>query len=90
MKYKSCEHLQAITTVKKGSNICSACAETGDTWLHLRVCQSCGITLCCDSSPNKHMTAHMQHSGHTVISSGEPGEYWLYCYPHQLFKPLEV
>ena len=55
------------------------------TWVHLRTCQTCGATLCCDSSPNRHATRHAQASGHPVIASAEPGERWLYCYPHDAF-----
>ena len=53
----------------------------GDSWVHLRTCQTCGKTLCCDNSPNRHATRHAQVSGHPVIASAEPGERWLYCYP---------
>ncbi|WP_240163725.1 UBP-type zinc finger domain-containing protein [Spirosoma taeanense] len=48
--------------------------------MHLRTCQQCGTTLCCDSSPNKHATKHFQASGHPVVASAEPGERWLWCY----------
>jgi serine protease Do len=47
-------------------------------WVHLRTCQSCGATLCCDSSPNRHASKHARGTGHPVIASGEPGERWLY------------
>lgn len=42
--------------------------------------QVCGVTLCCDSSPNRHATKHATAAGHPVIASAEPGERWLYCY----------
>jgi hypothetical protein len=45
----------------------------------------CGVTLCCDSSPNRHATRHAQSSGHPVIASAEPGERWLYCYTDEVF-----
>jgi CPA2 family monovalent cation:H+ antiporter-2 len=35
---------------------------------------------CCDSSPNRHATAHARASEHPVISSVEAGEHWSYCY----------
>ena len=59
---------------------CEACVTTGDRWVHLRTCQTCGVTLCCDSSPNRHATQHARSSSHPVIASAEPGERWLYCY----------
>ncbi len=77
-----CEHLHAITSVKRAKHhVCEECIKTGDEWVHLRTCQTCGVTLCCDSSPNRHATKHAQASGHPVIASAEPGERWLYCYP---------
>lgn len=67
---------------------CETCAAAGARWVHLRTCQTCGVTLCCDTSPGKHMTAHFKETGHPVISSAEPGEKWLWCYAHELFTPL--
>jgi hypothetical protein len=76
-----CSHLKAIDTVKPAKAYqCDECVKTGDSWVHLRTCQTCGITLCCDSSPNRHATRHAHESGHPVIASAEPGERWLYCY----------
>jgi len=43
------------------------------------------VTLCCDSSPNRHASRHAQVSGHPVVASAEPGERWLYCYPDDAF-----
>jgi hypothetical protein len=53
--------------------------------MHLRTCQECGVTLCCDSSPNKHASRHAHESGHPVAASAEPGEQWLYCYQDDSF-----
>jgi hypothetical protein len=53
--------------------------------VHLRTCQECGATLCCDSSPNQHASKHAHASGHPVVTSDEPGERWLYCYPDDAF-----
>jgi hypothetical protein len=81
----TCSHLEAITNVKPaGRRECDECVRVRDTWVHLRTCQKCGTTLCCDSSPNRHATRHAHASGHPVIASAEPGERWLYCYPDDL------
>jgi len=78
---KSCAHLDAVSEVKPaGDYVCEECIKTGDSWVHLRTCQECGITLCCDSSPNKHATAHFKSTGHPVVASAEPGERWMWCY----------
>ena len=80
-----CGHLKHVKTVKAAERYeCSECVKIGASWVHLRTCQTCGVTLCCDSSPNRHARAHAQHSSHPVIASAEPGERWLYCYPDEL------
>ena len=76
-----CGHLSVIETVKDPTQrVCEACVKTGDRWVHLRTCQECGTTLCCDSSPNQHASKHAYASKHPVIASAEIGERWLYCY----------
>jgi len=76
-----CQHIRAIGDVKRPARReCEECVKIGSAWMHLRTCQECGRTLCCDNSPNRHATAHARSSGHPVIASAEPGERWLYCY----------
>ena len=82
---EGCEHLQAVHHVRHPKKReCEECVKTGDEWVHLRTCQSCGVTLCCDSSPNQHVSKHARQSSHPVIASAQPGERWLYCYPDDL------
>jgi hypothetical protein len=82
----SCAHLSAIHAIKhEKRHECEECIKTGDSWVHLRTCQTCGTTLCCDSSPNRHASRHARSSGHPVIASAEPGERWLYCYPDDAY-----
>ena len=86
MSASVCKDLKAVESVKTAARReCAECVKTGAWWVHLRTCQECGATLCCDSSPNKHASKHARSSGHPVISSAEPGENWLYCYPHDSF-----
>ena len=81
----SCTHLAAVSTVV-GPKVrqCDECVLIGSDWVHLRTCQQCGGTRCCDSSPNKHATRHARSSGHPVVASAEPGERWIWCYPDEL------
>ena len=77
-----CPHLRAVQAIKHPRIVqCDECVKTGDEWLHLRTCQECGTTLCCDNSLNRHATRHAQRTAHPVIASAEPEERWLYCYP---------
>ena len=83
----SCSHLKAIDSVIKAKRYeCEECVKLGDSWVHLRTCQTCGSTLCCDQSPNRHATRHAQTTGHPVVASAEPGERWLYCYPDNAYS----
>ena len=82
MARKPCTHLEAIQEIKQPAHHqCDECVKVGGRWVHLRTCQTCGVTLCCDSSPSRHASGHARASGHPVIASAEPGERWLYCYP---------
>ena len=60
---------------------CEECLRLRTPWLHLRLCLSCGHVGCCDSSPNRHATAHNRSTHHPVITSAEVGETWAFCYP---------
>ena len=80
-----CEHLDQIKPVTPSARGCEDCLKTGDRWLHLRLCETCGHVGCCDSSPNRHATKHFRATTHPVIKSFEPGEEWGYCYVDDLF-----
>jgi 3-deoxy-D-manno-octulosonate 8-phosphate phosphatase KdsC-like HAD superfamily phosphatase len=82
----SCSHIEEIKELKLAKEyVCEECIKTGDDWVHLRTCQTCGVTLCCDDSPNTHMTKHNHKTHHPGIISSEPGEQWLWCYKDNLF-----
>lgn len=81
LKEELCEHLSDWKTLlQPKEHVCEECIQSGDEWLHLRTCQTCGVTLCCDSSPNQHASKHARHSKHPVAISAEPGEQWAWCY----------
>ena len=77
-----CSHLDQIRVTELPDSVegCVDCLATGDAWVHLRICLQCGHVGCCDSSPNKHATAHARESEHPIIRSLEPGENWSWCY----------
>jgi uncharacterized UBP type Zn finger protein len=78
-----CDHLQSLKVISPDKHFCEECVKTQDHWVHLRACQTCGVVLCCDSSPNQHATQHYRQSGHPVVISAEPGERWAWCYRHE-------
>ena len=69
-----------IRTVERPARGCEDCLKIGGHWLHLRKCLSCGHVGCCDSSPNRHASAHFRRTSHPIVSSAEPGETWCWCY----------
>ena len=77
-----CSHLNEAVGKKTQPRTkgCEECLKTGDSWVHLRLCVTCGHVGCCDDSTNKHASAHFHSTNHPVIKSLEPGEKWLYCY----------
>ncbi len=78
----ACEHVTARMPhkVHRPPPGCEDCLKIGGEWVHLRVCLTCGHVGCCDSSPHRHATAHYKGTHHPVITSGELGETWAYCY----------
>jgi Zn-finger in ubiquitin-hydrolases and other protein len=72
-----CAHLHYIRDISTEGNECKQCVELGDSWVHLRVCMTCGQIGCCDSSINKHAADEF---GHPIVRSIQPGEDWMWCY----------
>jgi hypothetical protein len=82
-----CNHLRDWTDIKSPKkHECEECVKVGGQWLHLRTCQTCGATLCCDSSPGRHASKHAASAGHPVAISAEPGERWAWCYRDEIFR----
>jgi len=53
-----CTHTDAIRDVTPSALGCEECLKIGSTWVHLRLCRTCGHVGCCDDSPNRHATKH--------------------------------
>ena len=81
MAEQSCAHIDGVKDVRLAARReCEECMRIGSSWVHLRTCQTCGGTRCCDSSPNRHATKHFERTAHPIIQSFEPGESWRWCY----------
>jgi len=83
---ETCTHLEQIEYTQLPDSIagCEDCLAIGGRWLHLRMCTSCGHIACCDSSPNRHASAHARAVSHPIIRSAEPGEDWFWCYEDEV------
>ncbi len=75
-----CTHLDSIATVTPSAPGCEECLKLGDTWVHLRLCRTCGHVGCCDQSKNRHATKHFQATAHPIIEGWDPPEGWGWCY----------
>ncbi len=84
----SCPHTSGLQPVAAHTQGCEECLKSKSSWVHLRLCLTCGHVGCCDSSPNRHATKHYQHTRHPVMVSFEPAERWAWCYVDQ--TELEV
>jgi len=64
----SCDHLGAVATKTANASGCEEGLAT-DTWVHLRLCRSCGYVGCCDSPENRRATRHFHATGHPILTS---------------------
>jgi uncharacterized UBP type Zn finger protein len=78
--HAACTHLNSVRHVVPSGDGCVECLAMGDTWVHLRLCRTCGHVGCCDDSKNRHARKHAGATAHPIISSFEPGEDWSWCF----------
>jgi uncharacterized UBP type Zn finger protein len=78
----TCSHLDQVQITELPASVdgCEDCLRDGGSWLHLRICLTCGHVGCCDSSPGRHASRHADAASHPLIRSLEPGEEWSYCF----------
>jgi uncharacterized UBP type Zn finger protein len=88
----ACKHADRITVTSLPESVegCEDCLKVGSGWVHLRICLDCGHVGCCDSSPNRHATAHARLDDHPMIRSLEPGEVWSYCYADDAIMRIDA
>jgi uncharacterized UBP type Zn finger protein len=85
-----CSHLDQVKVEPPAEfEGCEECLRTGDRWVHLRVCRTCGKVGCCDSSVNRHASKHAAEAGHPIVTSLQPGESWSWCFEDQVAFELE-
>jgi len=84
----TCTHLDREIDAAPTAVGCVECLEIGGRWVHLRRCVECGHIGCCDSSPNRHATAHFARTDHPLVQSFEPREEWFYCYADDVMFEL--
>jgi len=80
-----CKHLSEVHEVTPSAQGCEDCLKTGDSWVHLRMCLTCGHVGCRDSSKNKHAAKHFHATRHPIMKSVQPGEQWGWCYVDEIY-----
>jgi len=76
----TCEHRDRVRPVAPRADGCEECLRSGDRWVQLRACLTCGHVGCCDSSRGRHAMEHFETTDHPLMRSAEPGETWSWCY----------
>lgn len=82
----TCAHMEGSPLTDAPANVegCEECLQSGQQWVALRMCETCGHIGCCDSSPGRHATAHFESTRHPVMRSAIRGEAWRWCYVDEL------
>src|SRR5205809_7486900 len=75
-----CTHSSFVKTATPNADGCEECLATGDTWVHFRLCRTCGHVGCCDDSPNRHAPKHFHARRHPTIEGYDPPEGWGWCF----------
>lgn len=75
-----CEHVKQVNLkVQPRTQGCEECLKSGQRWVALRMCLSCGHVGCCDSSPGRHANQHFTDTTHPVMRAFDGGD-WKWCY----------
>src|SRR6266568_9298292 len=82
---RRCSHRDLLVNTPSSTTTgCEECLKTGQRWVQLRMCQSCGHIGCCDSSPGHHATAHFHRTEHPAMKS-YPDQSWAWCYVDETY-----
>jgi uncharacterized UBP type Zn finger protein len=82
---QKCAHLDQVRDVTPSGKGCKECLESGERWVALRMCLTCGNVGCCDSSKGRHATQHFHDTQHAVMRSIEPRQDWRWCYVDKMY-----
>ena len=83
---KTCIHTDQMNDVDpKTPDGCEECLQSGDEWVELRMCLTCGHVGCCNSSKNKHATRHFNETKHPIIEAYNSDNPWKWCYVEEMY-----
>ncbi len=82
---QKCTHQNEMKVTEPKTEGCEECLKSGDTWVSLRMCLSCGHVGCCNDSKNKHASKHYLITNHPLMKSVTPGEEFTWCYVDEVY-----
>lgn len=77
-----CSHVATAALVAPRSEGCEPCVKSGDGWVDVWLCLSCGWVACSDDSPNHHASEHYMETDHPVAVRLGEGPLHGWCYVH--------
>ena len=83
-----CTHTDSIAHVTPSALSCEDCLKAGSTWVHLRLCRTCGHVGCFDDSPHRHARAHWHAAQHPIIEGYDLPEGWGCCFVDKVMVEL--
>ncbi len=83
-----CTHSNTIKRVTPKTLGCEECLETGQRWVHLRLCRECGHVGCWTSRSASIQLKHFHATGHPIIEGYDPPEGWGWCFIDEAFIDL--
>jgi uncharacterized UBP type Zn finger protein len=81
----TCSHLDQIRDVTARTEGCEECLQTGDEWVALSLCLTCGHVGCCYDSKGQHAWKHYEETGHPIIAAYKRRRDWRWCYPDDMY-----
>jgi ubiquitin-hydrolase Zn-finger-containing protein len=72
MSTMACTHLDKIQVTNTSEHVCEDCIKLGDSWIHLRMCLSCGHVGCCDSSRRRKAREPWHSTARRIAFSSHP------------------
>jgi uncharacterized UBP type Zn finger protein len=81
-----CTHLdQIVEGVQPRTDGCEECLQSGDDWIALSICLTCGHVGCCYDSKGQHAWKHYEATGHPIIAAYKRKDNWRWCYPDDMY-----
>ena len=75
----ACSHLDQVRDVAPRTDGCEECLATGDPWVALNLCLTCGHVGCCRDTKGQHAWKPFGATGHPIIQGYRRRSDWRWC-----------